>query len=93
MDSSTVGARLPNRRPESCRGSESSFSEHFYGTIRFPPIDPFRVNSLSELRNDPSFASLVGGSDATRYFKPITSSTVCSFNRIGYLQSTPFVTR
>ena len=68
MDSSTVGAPLPNRRPESRRGSESRRSEHLDDTIRFPPIDPFRVNPFSELRDDHSLALLVGGSDATRFF-------------------------
>ena len=66
MDSSTVGAPLPNRRPESRRGSASRFSEHLDGTIHFFQIDPFRVNLFSKLRDDPFLASLVGGSDATR---------------------------
>ena len=66
MDSSTVGARLPIRRPKSRRGSESRSSEHLDGTIRFLPIDPFRVNQFSELPDDLSLDSLVRGSDATR---------------------------
>ena len=93
MDSSRSGARPPTRRTESREGSKSSASEHLDSTIRFPPLDPFRVNPLVGSRDFPSLTSLARGIAAARLFALTKSSTASSFDRIGSRQSTPLVTR
>ena len=85
-------AHRESRRAGSPAISDDRESEYLDRTIRVATIDPFRVNPLSELRDYPSLASLVGSSDATRVFIP-TLSIAPLFDRIMSLQSTFLATR